>query len=31
LLLGTVMNPEQTDVATDFALNFCRRYLGNHQ
>ena len=30
LLLGTVMNPEQTDVATDFALDFCRRYLDNH-
>ena len=30
LLLGTVMNPEQTDGATDFALDFCRRYLGNH-
>jgi hypothetical protein len=30
LLLGAVMNPEQTDIATDFALDFCRRYLVNH-
>lgn len=31
LLLGTVMNRKQTAVATDFALDFCRRHLCDNQ